>query len=101
MPEASLLRAALVVTLGATRSSLAAEQLLHQRRIVFVPDTIAAGGRFLALELSEQGAGEEPALEVTATRASERLAEILERSPGEPLAEAIRAYATAVAAEAA
>jgi hypothetical protein len=91
--DASIVRARVLVALGATRSSLVAEEALHERGVLFVPDAVAAGGRLLALHLMEGGAAEKEALVQTAGVASERLAEILGRFPDRPLPDAVRAHA--------
>jgi hypothetical protein len=53
MSTAMTLRARAVVALAPVLATLASQQKLHERRVLFVPEALAAGGRYVALELHD------------------------------------------------
>jgi hypothetical protein len=81
--------------------SFDAEHILHERRVAFVPDTVSAAGRFLALYLTEGGMDVDDAVARTAEIAAGRVCEAIDVSPDRPLAEASRFLAGAAAVDAA
>jgi len=90
--EARAVRAKAVVATGAVAAAPAAENLLHERHIVFVPDALAGAGAVVAAALGVDGVRGRAVLEATFDIVRAELAQLLERTlaEGRPLAELVR-----------
>jgi hypothetical protein len=92
LQEATALRAGAVVAIGACVPTAQAEQRLHERGVLFVPDTLAAGGRLAALRHVRAGAHPIEAAELTGREVTGLLDELLDQAERqhEPLTAALR-----------
>jgi glutamate dehydrogenase/leucine dehydrogenase len=78
--EASAARAKAILFVSPPQLMLAAEERLHDRGIVIVPDTLAGAGAVLALHLSARGVDERSALARTSATVGQRTRELLDAS---------------------
>ena len=87
--EARAARARVLVTLAPTAVTPAARRTLHERGIVLIPDTVAAGGLFVAIDRRSRGLDEREAIAQSFAEADARCRRLLlepSPRPGEPLA---------------
>jgi glutamate dehydrogenase/leucine dehydrogenase len=92
LQEATAFRAGTVLAIAACVPTAQAEQRLHERGILFVPDTLAAGGRLAALRHTRAGAHPIEAAELTGREVAGLLDELLDEAErrAEPLVAALR-----------
>ncbi len=84
---ASAIQARSIVTTGRASLTAAVERNLDERRILFVPGTVAGGGILLALDLRSRGLDERTTIVRTFAAVEERAAAVLQAaaSSGRPL----------------
>lgn len=92
--EVRRLRARAIVPLRPLRLSHGLARSLHECGVLVIPDTAAAAGRFVALDLCDQGLDLESAVRLTCASTRERLRDLLGHgsAAGPSLGETLRAH---------